>query len=102
MLTRNCPVKNGKSCADCRRNSEITDRMGIKFPVKCSFGYSEILNSRPLYMGDRLHEIRESDILFFNFTTESTKEVEKILESYENKEKPTGEFTRGLLYRGVE
>lgn len=102
MLTRNCPVKNGKSCADCRRNSEITDRMGIKFPVKCSFGYSEILNSRPTYMADRLHEIRECDILFFNFTTESTKEVERILMAYENKEKPTGEFTRGLLYRGVE
>ena len=102
MLTRNCPVKNGKSCADCRRNSEITDRMGIKFPVKCSFGYSEILNSRPTYMADRLHEIRECDILFFNFTTESTKEVERILTAYENKEKPTGEFTRGLLYRGVE
>ncbi len=102
MLTRNCPVKNGKSCADCRRNSEITDRMGIKFPVKCSFGYSEILNSRPVYMGDRLQEIRECDILFFNFTTESTKEVERVLLAYENKEKPTGEFTRGLLYRGVE
>ena len=102
MLTRNCPVKNGKSCADCRRNSEITDRMGIKFPVKGSFGYSEILNSRPTYMADRLHEIRECDILFFNFTTESTKEVEKVLTAYENKEKPTGEFTRGLLYRGVE
>ena len=102
MLTRNCPVKNGKSCADCRRNSEITDRMGIKFPVKCSFGYSEILNSRPVYMGDRLQEIHECDILFFNFTTESTKEVERVLTAYKNKEKPTGEFTRGLLYRGVE
>lgn len=102
MLTRNCPVKNGKSCADCRRNSEITDRMGIKFPVKCSFGYSEILNSRPTYMADRLLEIRECDILFFNFTTESTKEVERVLTAYESKEKPIGEFTRGLLYRGVE
>ncbi|MBR5191232.1 MAG: DUF3656 domain-containing protein, partial [Clostridia bacterium] len=64
MLTRNCPIKNGKSCSDCRRNSEITDRMGIKFPVKCQFGYSEILNSRPTYMADRLQEIRECDILF--------------------------------------
>lgn len=102
MLTRNCPIKNGKSCSDCRRNSEITDRMGIKFPVKCQFGYSEILNSRPTYMADRLQEIRECDILFFNFTTESTKEVERVLTAYKNKEKPAGEFTRGLLYRGVE
>ena len=102
MLTRNCPVKNGKTCAECKRNSEITDRMGIKFPVKCSFGYSEILNSRPIYMGDRLREIRECDILFFNFTTEAQKDVEYVLNAYKNEEKPTGEFTRGLLYRGVE
>ena len=102
MLTRNCPVKNGKTCAECKRNSEITDRMGIKFPVKCSFGYSEILNSRPIYMGDRLREIHECDILFFNFTTEAQKDVEYVLNAYKNEEKPTGEFTRGLLYRGVE
>lgn len=102
MLTRNCPVKNGKSCAQCRRNSEITDRMGISFPVKCFMGYSEILNSRPIYMADRMREIPPADILFFNFTTESTKEVKEILDAYENQKKPQIEFTRGLLYRGVE
>ncbi len=102
MLVRNCPVKNGKSCAECKRQSEITDRKGISFPVRCHMGYSEILNSRPLYMADRMREIPPCDILFFNFTTESKWEVSKILKAYENKEKPTGEFTRGLLYRGVE
>ena len=102
MLTRNCPVKNGKSCAECKRNSEITDRMGIKFPVKCFMGYSEILNSRPIYMGDRMRENPPADILFFNFTTESTREVKEILDAYENQKKPQIEFTRGLLYRGVE
>jgi putative protease len=102
MLTRNCPIKNGKSCAECKRNSEITDRMGISFPVKCFMGYSEILNSRPIYMADRLREIPSADILFFNFTTESTREVREILEAYENNKKPQIEFTRGLLYRGVE
>ncbi len=102
MLTRNCPVKNGKTCNECKRNGEIVDRMGIHFPVKCNMGYSEILNSRPIYMADRLREIRECDILFFNFTTESPSEVESVLKAYKNQEKPTGEFTRGLLYRGVE
>ncbi len=101
MLVRNCPVKNGKSCSDCKRQSVITDKMGIDFPVKCHMGFSEILNSRPLYMGDRMKEIPDSDILFFNFTTESQQEVKSVLLSYRNQEKPTGEFTRGLLYRGV-
>ena len=102
MLTRNCPVKNGKTCAECKRQSEITDRMGIKFPVRCYMGYSEILNSRPIYMADRLGEIPECDIFFFNFTTETKQEVTNVMNAYYNEEKPTGEFTRGLLYRGVE
>ena len=102
MLTRNCPVKNGKTCAECKRQSEITDRMGIKFPVRCYMGYSEILNSRPIYMADRLGEIPDCDIFFFNFTTETRQVVTNIMNSYYNEEKPLGEFTRGLLYRGVE
>ncbi len=102
MLTRNCPVKNGKTCAECKRESEITDRMGIKFPVRCHMGYSEILNSRPIYMADRLGEIPDCDIFFFNFTTETKQEVANVMNSYYNEEKPLGEFTRGLLYRGVE
>ncbi len=102
MLTRNCPIKNGKTCTECNRNSEIKDRMGISFPVRCHMGYSEILNSRPIYMADRMSEIPPCDILFFNFTTESKEEVVEVLSAYYNEEKPTSEFTRGLLYRGVE
>ncbi len=102
MLTRNCPIKNGKTCAECKRESEITDRMGIKFPVRCHMGYSEILNSRPIYMADRLHEIPHCDIFFFNFTTETKQEVANAMNAYYEEKKPQGEFTRGLLYRGVE
>lgn len=102
MLTRNCPVKNGKSCKECGRQSEITDRMGIKFPVRCFMGYSEILNSRPIYMGDRMGEIPECDIMFFNFTTETKEEVAEVISAYDYEKSPQGEFTRGLLYRGVE
>ncbi len=102
MLTRNCPIKNGKSCSQCGRQSEIVDRKGISFPIRCHMGYSEIYNSRPLYMGDRMGEIPPCDILFFSFTTESKNEASRVMEAYKNREKPTGEFTRGLLYRGVE
>ena len=102
MLTRNCPVQNGKTCVECKRTSDITDRMGIKFPVRCHMGYSEILNSRPIYMGDRMGEIPECDIMFFNFTTESKEEVADVISAYNYEKSPQGEFTRGLLYRGVE
>jgi hypothetical protein len=53
-------------------------------------------------MADRLHEIPYCDILFFNFTTETKQEVADVMNAYYNEEKPLGEFTRGLLYRGVE
>lgn len=102
MLTRNCPIKNGKTCAECGRKSSITDRLEIEFPVRCTFGYSEIFNSRPVYMADRQREIPPADILYFNFTVETKDECERVLNAYKNKEKPDGEFTRGLLYRGVE
>ena len=65
-------------------------------------GYSEILNSRPVFMADRLSEIKNNDFLFFNFTVETKDEVKRIMESYYNEKSPDGDFTRGLLYRGVE
>lgn len=102
MLTRNCPVKNKKTCAQCRRESSLTDRKGMRFPVDCSSGCAEILNSKPVYMADRLDEIKNADFIMLYFTTESKREAADIINAYRRGSKPTGEFTRGLLYRGVE
>lgn len=102
MLTRNCPVKNKKSCEECRRQSSLTDRKNISFPVDCSSGCSELLNSQPVFMADRLNEIKNADFMLLYFTTESKEEAAEIIEAYKNGRKPKGEYTRGLLYRGVE
>ena len=102
MITRNCPVKNGKSCADCGGKSVLTDRMGIRFPVICGEGCSQVLNSRPIYMADREKETAFAAFYLLYFTTETPEECEKIISAYENKKEPDGEFTRGLYYRGVE
>lgn len=102
MLTRNCPIQNGKSCAECKGKSALTDRMGIRFPVMCNMGTSEILNSRPIYMGDRLGEIRNMDFITLYFTRESGEAVEAVLDAYRKGKSVKGEFTRGLYYRGVE
>ena len=61
MLTRNCPQKNGKSCAECKRTGKLTDRREIEFSIDCRSGCSEILNSVPIYMADRLSEIRNME-----------------------------------------
>lgn len=102
MLTRNCPVKNGKSCKDCKRQSTLCDRKGISFPVRCENGFAEIFNSRPTYMADRLSELRNVDFYFFDFTVENADACEQILQAYKQGAKPTGEYTRGFFYRGVE
>ena len=103
MLTRNCPQKNGKSCAECRRSGKLTDRRGIDFPIDCHSGCSEILNSVPVYMADRLSEIRNMDFMLLYFTDENREKTSLVIHDYiKGSKKPHGEFTRGLLYRGVE
>lgn len=102
MLTRNCPVSNGISCKDCGGQGEIVDRLDIRFPVVCKNGCAEVLNSRPLYMADRLGEMNNIDFIVLYFTTETKEECEAIIKDYRDRQVPQGEYTRGLYYRGVE
>lgn len=102
MLTRNCPVKNAKTCAECKKSSSLTDRKGISFPVICENGFSQLLNSRPTYMLDRLSEIKNTDFDIMFFTLETKKQAAEIISDYKKHSAPDGEFTRGLFYRGVE
>lgn len=101
MLTRNCPVQSGAGhCAnkgDCR----LTDRKGYEFPVICSdYPCVELLNSVPVCLSDVMDEVK-TDFAHFYFSTESKKEVKKIIRMYENGEKPDFKFTRGLYRRGT-
>ena len=108
MLCRNCPAANsGKPCAECRE-PELTDRREICFPVRCYGACSEVLNSLPLYLADRLRDVRNMDFGLLRFSTESTAEAERILETYFSAlggaapREPEGTYTRGLSYRGFE
>lgn len=98
MIMRACPNENIGGCSKCTKK-QLTDRMGVKFPLVCGYGFTEMLNSRPLYMGDRLDELN-CDFILLYFTDESKDEIGRIFSSYENSLSPQGEFTRGLLYRG--
>lgn len=102
MLCRNCPQRNGKTCAECRRTGRLIDRRGVEFPIDCHSGASEILNSVPVYMADRLTEIRNMDFMLLYFTDESKEKCSEIVSAYVKSAKPHGDFTRGLIYRGVE
>jgi len=102
MLTRNCPVKNGRDCEECKGIGCLTDRMNKKFPVVCSFGCSEVLNSQPIYMADRLDEIENVDFLTLYFTREKKEIAEAILDAYRKGKAVKGDYTRGLYYRGAQ
>lgn len=102
MITRNCPIKNHIGCENCQKNGTLTDRKGFKFPVKCSsYPCVEILNPVPLYLGDRINEIK-TDFIHFYFTDEDKNEVSRIVNLYQNGNSYDKKYTRGLYYRGVQ
>lgn len=103
MLTRNCPGINSKTknCAECGGLGYITDRKEINFPYKCNCGCTQIYNSVPLYMGDRLKEIKSTDFNIILFTTETNEQKLYALNSIKYQNKITGGHTRGLYYKGV-
>ncbi len=101
MITRNCPVKNKFSCAECKKNGVLTDRKGFEFPVDCTSGTSEILNSVPLNVFDEISKFENIDFCVLKFTTESKNECENIIKKYLSHKKLDGKFTRGLYHRGV-
>lgn len=102
MLTRNCPVKESVGHCKNKRNCVLTDRKGLEFPVICSDSPCvEILNSVPLCLSDKISDVK-TDFAHFMFTTESQKEVEHVINIFENQSSPDFKFTRGLSYRAAK
>ena len=99
MLFKNCPIKNGKSCNECDKKGVLTDRKGIEFPVRCRMGYSELLNSVPLWLADK--QIKNIDFQILYFTNEDKNRVAEVISAYKNCYEPDCKYTRGLYFRGV-
>lgn len=102
MLTKNCPIKNGTTCDKCRKNGTLRDRKGILFPVRCRQNYSEVFNSSPVYLADRLGDIKNVDFLLLSFTDETKVQVQRIIKEYKMGGITPKSFTRGLYYKGVK
>ena len=107
MLCRCCPAANSpKGCPGCETPPELTDRRGVKFPVQCYGACSEVLNSVPLSLSDRMADVKNLDFGLLRFSTETARETEGILSEYFSALRgapvPRREagFTRGLFYRG--
>lgn len=101
MLTRNCPIKNSIGCYECAKQGKLTDRKGYEFEVLCSkYPCVEMLNTHPIYMLDRLREVK-TDFVHFYFSTETADEVSHIIDLYKKGGKPDFKYTRGLYQRGT-
>ena len=81
---------------------EIADRKNVKFPMLCDGVCTEILNSVPLYMGDRKNEIHGVDFFTLRFTVENSVESEENFQVFNNSNKLSKSYTRGLYYRSVD
>lgn len=101
MLFKNCPLKNGKNCADCDKKGSITDRKNTEFPVRCRMGFSELLNSVPVWLADRREDLKAVDFTVLYFTKEPPERVADVIKAYENGDRADTEYTRGLFYRGT-
>lgn len=101
MLVRNCPNKNGLGCKNCDGRTTITDRKGIEFPIMCRGEFSEMFNSRPVWLFDRKKEMTGLDFEVLNFTDETPERCDEILNLYRKNASPDTDFTRGLYFREV-
>lgn len=100
MITRRCPINDGKPCSNgkpCGRT--VTDRRGKTMIPLCS-NTVELLNPDTLNIADKRGDFPTADFFLLKFTTE--KDIIGVTDRFKSGEKPTGDFTRGLYYRGVE
>ena len=102
MVTRNCPIRLS-GCRDCKGFGTLTDRKKEVFEVRCTGRRcSEIFNSKPVYLADKLEEVSGIDYGLLSFTTEGAKQVDRILLRYTQTHEPMENITRGLYYRNVK
>lgn len=98
MRTRACPIKRKGGCGDCKGKGEITDRLNKKFGYLCfERKYGTLLNSLPLWVGDKDFDGIEFMTLYF--TTETKERCKKVYEDFKNKASADCERTNGLYFR---
>jgi len=87
MYTERCFIKDAYGCAGCEKSRplELTDRMGVKFPVLPDAARrNTIFNSLPTCMSDRQDDLNRANVLrrHFIFTVESPSEVDAVIAAH--------------------
>ena len=112
MICENCPIKAMGKCQNHRPVYKLKDRMNESFPLVCTDSCQlKLLNSKPLFMADKLEDLRNIGLSFINldFTVENADETEKIIKLYMDalsgksvSSRAENSFTRGHFYRGIK
>ncbi len=110
MLIENCIIKSHYRCVNGKGFVELSDRMGERFPVICENCRNVIYNSVPLYMADKMEDVRalHPHAVRLMFTTETGEETARVIKAYQDAlsgrvpGKADDRITRGHFYRGVE
>ena len=98
MQFRACPARGEKGCGGCAGHPELVDRKGIVFPMVChGRRYTTLLNSVPLYLGDK--SLPPFDFVTLYFTTEDLATCRRIFEGFRRGEAPWFDRTSGLAFR---
>ncbi len=107
MTLKNCLVKSSLGKCGCKDGElyYLKDRKGICFPVECKKDecINIIYNSAPIFMADRLHEVKKTFASYyrFDFTDETPIQIASVMEKYDKGKKADVFFTRGHFYNGV-
>ena len=98
MQFRACPARGEKGCGACDGRPELVDRKGVTFPMIChDRRYTTLLNSVPLYLGDKA--LPPFDFATLYFTTEDRDTCRRVYDGFRQGAAPWFERTSGLAYR---
>ena len=108
MVTENCIMKNSTGQCICGQGQQkLVDRTGAEFPIihdgrSCR---SVLLNGKKLSLLDRQEDLHRLGLwsLRLYFTTENSREVDRVLRDFVNGAPfEPGTCTRGLYLRGLD
>ncbi len=111
MITTQCLKKNTDRCTKTGDGFTLTDRTGVKFPVKCDcvFCYNIVRNSVPLSLISEFPTIRRMGFsgIRLEFTSEDRNETRKVLQMTSEALRgrspdASGQWTKGHFLRGAE
>ncbi len=99
MRMRACPAQSKNGCAGCSGVTKMRDRMNTDFTLMCNGKkFSTLLNSVPLYIGDK--EVN-ADFFMLYFNLETPREVLETVKMFECGNAPSFARTNGLYFKSL-